>query len=65
VIHKEVDIAIVGSGAGGGTVAKELSSLVQDGISIAVLEWGPELKPEEYSGTELDMSASCLLRAVG
>jgi len=34
------DIAIIGSGAGGGTVAQELPSLCRDGVRIAVLEKG-------------------------
>ena len=37
------DIAIVGSGAGGGTVAQELSPLCRQGLRIAVLEKGPRL----------------------
>ncbi len=53
---KHVDIAIVGSGAGGGTVAKELSALCRDGVSIAVLESGPRLREEDYTGRELEMA---------
>lgn len=54
--HKQFDIVIVGSGAGGGTVAKELSPLCRDGLRIAVLECGPRLKEEEFSGHELEMA---------
>jgi choline dehydrogenase-like flavoprotein len=50
------DIVIVGSGAGGGAVAKELATLCADGVRIAVLEWGAKLRPEEYSGRELEMA---------
>jgi choline dehydrogenase-like flavoprotein len=53
---KQYDIVIVGSGAGGGTVAKELSPLCRDGVRIAVLECGPRLKEEEYTGRELEMA---------
>ena len=53
---KQYDIVIVGSGAGGGTVAKELSPLCRDGVRIAVLECGPRLKEEEYTGHELEMA---------
>ncbi len=53
---KQVDIVIVGSGAGGGTVAQELSPLCQDGVKIAVLEWGPKFKEEEFTGRELEMA---------
>jgi len=52
----EYDIVIVGSGAGGGTVASELASLCDDGVRIAVLEWGAKLREDEYTGRELDMT---------
>jgi choline dehydrogenase-like flavoprotein len=41
MLDKDFDIVVVGSGAGGGTVAKELSSLCRDGLRVAVLECGP------------------------
>ncbi len=47
---------IIGSGAGGGTVAQELAPLCRDGVRIAVLEWGPRLAEEEYTGRELEMA---------
>ncbi len=50
------DIVIVGSGAGGGTVAQELSSLCAGGVRIAVLEKGPKLRDDEFTGRELEMS---------
>jgi long-chain-alcohol oxidase len=50
------DVVIVGSGAGGGTVAQELSSLCRQGARIAVLEKGPKLRDEEFTGRELDMA---------
>jgi len=50
------DIVIVGSGAGGGTVAQELSGLCRKGARIAVLEKGPKLALEEFTGNELEMS---------
>lgn len=50
------DIVIVGSGAGGGTVAQELSPLCQSGVRIAVLEKGPKLRDEEFTGRELEMA---------
>jgi len=50
------DIIIVGSGAGGGTVAQELSSLCAGGVRIAVLEKGPKLRDDEFTGRELEMS---------
>ena len=54
--EREYDIVIVGSGAGGGTVAKELAPMCVDGVRIAVLEWGAKLKEEEYTGREVEMS---------
>ena len=52
------DIVIVGSGAGGGTVAQELSPLCRDGVRIAVLEKGPRLRDDEFTGRELEMAAA-------
>ena len=52
------DIVIVGSGAGGGTVAQELSPLCRQGARIAVLEKGPRLRDEEFTGRELEMAAA-------
>ena len=54
--RRSYDIVIVGSGAGGGTVAQELSSLCQDGVRIAVLEKGPRLRDEEFTGREVEMA---------
>ncbi|MGA3044064.1 MAG: GMC family oxidoreductase [Bryobacteraceae bacterium] len=52
------DIAIVGSGAGGGTVAQELSTLCRQGVRIAVLEKGPRLRDDEFTGRELEMAGA-------
>jgi len=54
--ERRVDIAIVGSGAGGGAVAKELAPLCGQGVRIAVLEWGARLEEHEYTGRELEMA---------
>jgi choline dehydrogenase-like flavoprotein len=54
--HRSYDIVIIGSGAGGGTVAQELSSLCRDGVRIAVLEKGPKLHDEEFTGREVEMA---------
>jgi choline dehydrogenase-like flavoprotein len=59
------DVVIVGSGAGGGTVAKELSRLCGAGKRIAVLEWGPKLREEEFTGNELDMASKLYVDAGG
>lgn len=55
-VPKDYDIVIVGSGAGGGTVAKELSAMCKDGVRIAVLEQGPKLREDEYTGRESEMA---------
>lgn len=54
--RRSYDVVIVGSGAGGGTVAQELSCLCDQGVRIAVLEKGPKLRDEEFTGRELEMA---------
>jgi len=58
VTRRNYDIVIVGSGAGGGTVAQELSPLCRQGLRIAVLEKGPRLRDDEFTGRELEMAAA-------
>src|SRR6516164_2086720 len=48
----EVDFVIVGSGAAGGVLAKELST---NGFRVVVLEQGPYLKEPEFSHNELEV----------
>ncbi|HEX9106763.1 MAG TPA: GMC family oxidoreductase N-terminal domain-containing protein, partial [Longimicrobiales bacterium] len=50
------DVVIVGSGAGGGTVAEALAPMVQDGVRILLLEQGPRLREDEFTGVELEMA---------
>lgn len=50
------DVVIIGSGAGGGAVAKELGPLAADGRKIAVLEWGPKLADDAFTGREVEMA---------
>ncbi len=45
----EVDFVVVGSGAAGGVMAKELSSR---GFSVVVLEQGPRLDPSQFEHDE-------------
>ena len=52
----EYDVVIIGSGAGGGTVAKELAPLVQAGCRIALLEWGGRFRAEDNTRDELAMA---------
>lgn len=52
----EYDIVIIGSGAGGGTLAKELSSLCSRGCKIALLEWGGRFEKRHNTRDELSMA---------
>jgi choline dehydrogenase-like flavoprotein len=56
MVEKSYDVVIVGSGAGGGAVAKELAPLCRQGLRIAVLEWGAKLREFEYTGREVEMA---------
>jgi len=47
----EVDFVIVGSGAAGGVLARELS---QSGFDVVVLEQGPRRSPADFKHDELD-----------
>jgi choline dehydrogenase-like flavoprotein len=49
---EQVDFAIVGSGAAGGVLARELS---QAGFDVVVLEQGPRLAPADFRHDELDV----------
>src|SRR2546421_1897306 len=44
---EEVDVVVIGSGAGGAVVAKELAEL---GHSVAVIEEGPYYKRQDMAG---------------
>jgi choline dehydrogenase-like flavoprotein len=57
MIEREYDVVIVGSGAGGGTVAQELAPLVRAGKHVVLFEQGPKLEDHEFDGRELEMSA--------
>lgn len=50
------DVAIIGSGAGGGTVAQALVPLAQAGKRVVVIERGPRLRDDEFTGRELQMA---------
>ncbi len=65
MIEKAYDIVIIGSGAGGGTVARELSALCREGLLIAVLEQGPKLGEFEYTGREIDMAGRLFVDSGG
>jgi choline dehydrogenase-like flavoprotein len=50
------DAVIVGSGAGGGAVARALAPLADEGLRVLVLERGPRLRDHELNGRELEMA---------
>ena len=49
-------VAVVGSGAGGGTVAAALAPLVAAGRRVLVLERGPRFLDSDFTGRELEMA---------
>lgn len=51
----ELDVLIIGSGAGGGTVAARLSHLCASGARIAIAEAGPHFGRESFNMRETDM----------
>jgi len=51
------DVVIVGSGAGGGTVAQALVPLAAGGKRVLVLEKGPRFRDEDFTGRELEMAS--------
>ncbi|MCX6538901.1 MAG: GMC family oxidoreductase [Acidobacteria bacterium] len=56
MLDRDADIVIIGSGAGGGTVARELAPLCRDGARVVVLEAGPKLRESEFTGREVEMA---------
>ena len=58
MIERAYDVVIVGSGAGGGTVAQALSPLCRDGRRVLVLEKGPKLADDEFTGREIEMAGA-------
>ncbi|MFO7587017.1 MAG: GMC family oxidoreductase [Gemmatimonadota bacterium] len=50
------DVVIVGSGAGGGTVARSLAPVVADGRRVLLLEQGARLRDDEFTGREAEMA---------
>ena len=44
------DVVVIGSGAGGGTVAEGLGPLARAGYRILVVEQGARLRDDEFTG---------------
>jgi choline dehydrogenase-like flavoprotein len=63
--ERRYDVIIVGSGAGGGAVAAALAPLARDGRRILVLEKGPRLRDEEFTGREMEMAQALYLDGGG
>lgn len=61
----EYDIVIIGSGAGGGTVAKELAPLCSQGLKIALLEWGGHFQKQDNTRREIEMAQKYYFEAGG
>ena len=54
-MKNKYDILIIGSGAGGGTIAQKLIPLARDGAKIAILESGPWFENEYFTQREIEM----------
>lgn len=52
----EYDVVIIGSGAGGGAVAKELAPLCAKGLKVALLEWGGHFEKSDNTRSEIEMA---------
>src|SRR4051812_42123194 len=50
--HDDVDFVVVGSGAAGGVLAKELAT---EGFTVVVLEQGPWQQASQFSHDELEV----------
>jgi long-chain-alcohol oxidase len=59
------DVVVVGSGAGGGTVAQALVPLAEEGKRILVLERGPRFADREMNGNEMEMADALYLDSGG
>jgi long-chain-alcohol oxidase len=55
-VTRRYDVVIIGSGAGGGTVAQALVPLIAQGKRVLVLEKGARLDMSEMTGRELEMA---------
>lgn len=55
---RHYDVIVVGSGAGGGTVAAALAPLVAAGMKVLVVEKGPRFRQEDFTGREREMASA-------
>ncbi len=54
---EEVDVLIIGSGAGGGVVAQALAPLVAAGLRVVLVERGGRFRPSDNTRREVEMAA--------
>jgi choline dehydrogenase-like flavoprotein len=52
------DVAIVGSGAGGGTVAQALAPRAGQGKRVMLFEKGPRFRDQDFTGLEREMASA-------
>ena len=61
-VYAKADVIVIGSGAGGAVVARELA---KDGRSVIILEEGGHYSPEEYGAMSPSNSIRRLAREAG
>lgn len=54
--HLDYDVVIIGSGAGGGTVARELADLAEQGLRVALLDAGGRFRKRDNTRREFEMA---------
>lgn len=54
--EEHVDVLIVGSGAGGGTVARALAELAEAGMRVVLADWGGRFRPADNTRREVEMA---------
>ena len=60
-----VDVVVIGSGAGGGTVAQRLAPLADAGKRVLVVEQGARFKDADFTGDEVTMAPALYADAGG
>lgn len=63
--EERADVVVIGSGAGGGTVAQRLGAAAQAGRRVLVLERGPRFRDGDFTGDEVDMAPALYADAGG
>ena len=62
---KRYDVVVVGSGAGGGTVAQRLADMAEAGKRVLVLEQGPRFRDQDFTGREMEMAEAVFVDGGG